>query len=504
MSGQNMRTRLGISYGTGGIHLGGTSTTGSTEADICWSCHGADADMNEWGYNSYTSSGSSITQPTLAIQFVDNLGTTGTSFNYGWLYTSGAFSAMTGDWTNNDSGGAFRRDGYQHDPTRLSRQIFSVHSANVAETTDSRARVSSVAKVPSGGTVTRGTGANLEKKSEIRCSYCHDVHNLNRAVNPFGAGNDNASGRPFLRGSWMGNPYPPDMPPLSGYSYPTGTGSGASGPTNWGNRFVSYQGTGAGATPFTAATPRLYAYVPGGGATGTEARKMKGGFFIDNNSGNPNVGRNSQSTYGICALCHGTDINGMDYYTNSSLELWLGGNGHSNSVLGGTGSVKRELFDADRNASGGGILGQQMEQQDGVNVNQWGKPLNNGDAPWFSLYGGPQPCDGNGADCPQRNSGWYGGTAGSTTRGGNYASWYGGTTPMTNAHLFTCSKCHSPHATQLPALLVTNCLDKAFSNWSANSGDVGPNAPGIYQNPPNNCHRKTSTSTGWNRLAPGQ
>jgi hypothetical protein len=57
----------------------------------------------------------------------------------------------------------------------------------------------------------------------------------------------------------------------------------------------------------------------------------------------------------------------------------------------------------------------------------------------------------------------------------------------------------------MPALLITNCLDRTLATWSATpSGGsaIGPN--GLNQNTTtNNCHRKDSASTGWHKLAPG-
>ena len=65
------------------------------------------------------------------------------------------------------------------------------------------------------------------------------------------------------------------------------------------------------------------------------------------------------------------------------------------------------------------------------------------------------------------------------------------------AHKFTCSKCHSPHATGLPALLTHNCVDPALGNFTV-YGSSGANLIA------NNCHRKTTTTDGWHRLQVGQ
>lgn len=91
-------------------------------------------------------------------------------------------------------------------------------------------------------------------------------------------------------------------------------------------------------------------------------------------------------------------------------------------------------------------------------------------------------------------SGWY---------GTDYANWYGTGTiggasgAGSQAHTFTCSKCHTPHASGLPALLPQNCIDPALGNYTTN-GFSGANLIA------SNCHRKTSAGDGWHILAPGQ
>jgi hypothetical protein len=80
----------------------------------------------------------------------------------------------------------------------LKRRIASVHTASF----DAAGQSSSVAaNVRGNGTVERSS-PTLEHKGTIRCSYCHDVHDT------FGP-----SGKPYLRGTWMSDPYPPELPP---------------------------------------------------------------------------------------------------------------------------------------------------------------------------------------------------------------------------------------------------------------------------------------------------
>ncbi len=477
----NMQTRMGLHYR---VHLGGEWTTGSTEAEICWNCHGTDDAVNEWGYNTDTNGTS-----WPVVQIPDVSGGTGGSYNYGWLYSDTGWTALTPYWvnTNDPAQGMYRKDGYQHDPNtnpsyRLSRRITSVHSVDFTVGADPGSSVAM--NVDANGNVIRDATQVLEPRSAIRCSYCHDVHDLNKASN------DAQSGPPHLRGSWMGNPYPPDMPPLSGYSYPT---TGGPGPLSVGNRFSTSGPRGDG--QFSEPVPRLW---------GDATSRAKGGYFIDANSGRPTDDPAYDTlgeVAGLCTLCHGTDVDNMDYYTGSSLWRSDQVNGHSNSTLGGTGANAVDLFDA-RRTTGNWLY---MAHQDGVNVWRYGRQSGaRSSAPFRADFSSFRPARNSGQYAPPRNTGWYGGTAGSTTKGAQYSTWYSaggvGTDGVNaTAHKFPCSKCHSPHATGLPALLITNCLDKDVSNWSAAGGAANPSVQQA-----NNCHRKESTGTGWHRLAPQQ
>ena len=231
----------------------------------------------------------------------------------------------------------------------------------------------------------------------------------------------------------------------------------------------------------------------------------RGGYFIDQNSNQPTVRAGMDTiadTAGLCTLCHGTDIDNMDYYTSSSLWRFAppGKNGHSNSALGGTrdASLISDLFTAAR-------YGLDMGIQQNAPRTPWVCGDNYGDCdtnyPQATLV--QWSCQSN---CNNiLNIGWYNPirTGTTTPRGGDYDNWYGiGTiggmlTAEGKAHDFTCSKCHSPHATGLPALLTQNCIDPSLGDFTVNGYD-GTNLIA------NNCHRKTTASDGWHILAPGQ
>ena len=84
-------------------------------------------------------------------------------------------------------------------------------------------------------------------------------------------------------------------------------------------------------------------------------------------------------------------------------------------------------------------------------------------------------------------------------------------------HAFTCSKCHNPHASRLPKLLITNCLDTTHETWAASNGSVqtvwnAGNNSTVYDrdettathNTAQNCHRydRGDNVGGWNKVTP--
>lgn len=489
----NMQTRLGIDYQAdngmhGGIRLGGTDTTiteeglasrpAANEAETCWGCHGSNTAINEWGANVDTNG-----------SFPTN-GWSGTTYNYGDMFETNTWTNATSAWIDSSNQGNYRRDAYQHDSSNgyvLSRRIASVHSVDLSVASNPGSSVAN--NVDASGNVRHATNGHiLEARNQIRCSYCHDVHDMNRALN------DSSWGRPHLRGTWVGNPYGPDVPPINSYNYPT-TGGGK----GYGNR--KSNSNGSDVFPTNNAVPRMYP----SSSTGI------GGYFIDQNSGWPTVPGTGNDTLadtaGICTLCHGTDVDNMDYWTGS--KLWRTGqiNGHANATIGGTGTLggnAANIFDARRGS--GTIVYMSTQDRVGSTSNRWGEnqlPDNSG--PHRSIF--------RQGSSNSWNTGWYGGTEGASTRGSQYSTWYSATgigndadtrhTDGQRAHNFTCSKCHSPHATGLPALLITNCLDRQAGRWSR-SGQGPQSTNAMVLRTMNNCHRKDNTSTGWHKLNTAQ
>lgn len=466
---------VGINYmKTGGIGLGGNATIASatSEADICWDCHGPG--QSEWNASSY--------------------------------------SLSTKDWT--DPTAQFTTDAVTLIPDRPVR---SIHSANPHYNT-ATGNVNSVAEYQGGDTQI------IENAEAIRCSYCHDVHSI-------GLNGYTPSGQPYLRGTWLSNPYNFDAPPKSGDSYPD---------NKW--------------HPNHEGFPRLIA--------NTSSSKTGTGYFIDQNSDWPTLKEDGTfmdvaDTAGLCQLCHNEATDDLDYYDTS---LWAGfGNGHANSVLGGGGAASLQasnLFDGRRNsacisvfmgAQGGYWLKNQSSEPSGnldgygidtvdtadYSVDCAGGLAPDNDSPYGESGLGEQPANSGWSNIdgvPANNSGWYGDTAEDATNvPDEYDTWYsaGGigtagiysidkgaganTVDNTRAHNFSCSKCHNPHASGLPALLETNCLDVTLSTWEVTT--TGDNARQIGATPSSswgrrvasNCHRRWdgNSESGWNTMAEG-
>ncbi|TYO97131.1 putative CxxxxCH...CXXCH cytochrome family protein [Geothermobacter ehrlichii] len=402
---------VGINYTShGGIWLGGTATGGmTTEAEICWTCHDANG-VSEWGLNTDTNGA----YP---------------NFNFGTLSTS---NWTTATWTSANFG-------YK------TGAIQSTHSVNATN----------------GSSAVTGSAYNYTESpdnvADIRCSYCHDVHNTAAA----GGVTGDVDGKPYLRGTWFGNPYFEDGAPQN------------------------INGT----TTFETITQ--YGRVPRGSinedffdANGN----AKGGYWIDQNMNAQGVGTYPVNTTlanmaGLCTLCHGTNVDSMDQTTGEN--LWVGINGHSNAVIGGSGSNKTEILDRSKNdINNKGYV---------VDMGQSGDPNQTYDRPEGYGYRdsgdytpgyAPRLIDGNPAkeQEPWKNK-WFDWGVSARFSGDTY----------TQYHQFTCSKCHNPHASRLPKLMITNCLDTKHNTWQ-NAVSVDDNSPSVK----NGAATATPTrSDGW-------
>ncbi len=422
----------GIDYSSGGIHLrrvvnGRTNLNNGdlidTEAETCWGCH-EDNGISEWGTNTKSLTGNS-------------------PYNYGSLNKTSWIGAI---WS---SANFSYKDG----------AIQSTHSVNpdvLAPGADSAA--------------------------DLRCSYCHDVHNLNKA------NGDKATGAPYLRGSWKGNPYKED---------------GAPGRNDRGSQV--FTGTSYYAEIDFGRVPR-----------GTPAQQKMGGYWIDQNSGYPTASWSLANSAGLCTMCHGIDVNNMNKFGNPA-DAWVGTNGHSNAVIGGSSSNKYNVYSPSLRGEGTTFQIPGMAYQDTTGGSS------------TRMYGLRNQRNGDGV-APYA---WNDDTAKYEYA---YEEFNWGLDRDTVAadlayHRFSCSKCHNPHASRLPKLMITNCLDISHNTWdNLYTGDSkwstwkdrgalpynGTDPTGApvdqqvtYATSAQNCHRYIDVNgdgipneAGWNKLTP--
>jgi len=399
---------------TAGFWLGGTATTGSTEAEICWNCHNNTTTyqitaISEWGTN---------TKQTGAPAAL-------AAYNYGTVSTP---NWTTATWTSANF-------------SYKTAAIQSTHSVNSAGTS----------------TATATAGYFTETKDSvgnIRCSYCHDVHDT-----ASGVVTGDVSGKPFLRGTWWTNPYKEDGAPTTASTTYYAAGNFFGGvPRGWHS------------TTLPANTSLL------------------GGWQIDQNNNNPTVSTGytgvnwtTTNSAGLCMLCHTSGVDAMNQNTteNGGASLWVGTNGHSNAVIGGTGSAKANIYNPTTRNEGtlwtNPTMGyQSLYTSGGANGSDRMYGLRNYSGNTFdtTTYPGTNiTTDNNAGVSPYAVVATsaqvrYAYQAG---RGSAYDSVWGvdrsTTTAQTQYHKFSCSKCHNPHASRLPKLMITNCLDISHNTW---------------------------------------
>jgi predicted CxxxxCH...CXXCH cytochrome family protein len=440
--GTNMGEKLGLQFPvSGSIHLGGTGTTGTTEAQICWNCHDSQG-ISEWGTDAAAHTNTEVDDPS------------GNNYNYGSVTSSNWTSAT---WTSGYAGFTYKTAAIQ-----------STHAANVSAVAGETSR------------------SGVDDVGGIRCTYCHDVHDRNKALTDVANGTyETLTGYPYLRGSWMRNPYKEDGAPQSGTTY-----------TNY--------------------NTENYGQVPRGSSN--PAQQM-GGYWIDQNSGDPVSGSNYDQFGGICQLCHGSDINTLNQYGANGAGWVSGLNGHANSVKGGSGVGGNIYTATDRGGGSTNNYNGHMGYWNYREPGDGGGGMRGGDGDSFNItpgvdgYGN-EPCANDGGSC----------------NGGTYESdWDNlrafdvtGATNNSGYHTFSCSKCHNPHASRLPKLMITNCLDTKHNSWDDNiqAGTGGPtvtdNVTAAAWTTAQNCHRlagindpqdgndanQNSQGSGWNLVTP--
>ncbi|MHB8708576.1 MAG: fibronectin type III domain-containing protein [Desulfuromonadales bacterium] len=458
---------VGIDYLRGYIALGGTATSGTTEAEICWNCHDAKG-VSEWGTNTDTNGGLN-------------------NYNFGTVYTGAAKTTATSRWIGS----------YWASANFTYKEGWLNNKPNTTDSVNGTANGGSTHAATTGA----GTAKGVDAVASIRCSYCHDVHNtaaMTASWNATAKTND-PNGKPYLRGRWVGSPYREDGAPRQGQA---GTYPAANTTTNpWG------------------AVPR------GSAAMGT----VMGGYWIDQNSGNPIAPTYTATQFGgLCDLCHGAtkdgafaaaEIDALNQYDAAGVGWVSALNGHSNSVHGGTDSTlaARNIF-----LGRGGATTQDNQ--------------NTADHPYMGFFGTNVPGDANGGfrggssawtytpamtSRPMDGDGWA--STGWNNIAGRTLDWDGSTIDAA-FHSFSCSKCHTPHASRLPALMITNCLDTKNNTWDnafqvhGTSDTINAGRSISNWSSAQNCHRlggndpldsrdtaadtSLSGNKGWNTVTP--
>ncbi|WP_305046896.1 cytochrome c3 family protein [Geoalkalibacter sp.] len=547
---------VGLDYSSGGVHLRKTINGRGpfhTEAQICWGCHDAqNPRISEWGYaglpknkvteqaisnvsrgvtTTITSNNHGLQTGERVVIFMPN----GTTILNGWAGTitrtgantfvldgldtsslaantvSGNFNATGARWklaSHYDYGQLHSNSGSWGSRTPVSNwttaywdsPYFPYKTGPVASTHSVNPEA---------------TRPGVDAVAQIRCTYCHDVHDMNHAPG------DVYSGRPYLRGSWMGNPYFEDGAPgrFKGFL-----------DLSTAQRRAEYYYTGERDD---------YGMVP----RGTTAMNKMGGYWIDQNSDYPTASWTLQDSAGLCTLCHGTDVNNMNKFDVNEQgnpdNAWLGQNGHSNAVLGGSGKHRVNVYNP-------------SVRKEGTTWNKPGMGYQDTTGRDGERYYGLRN-DGGGSNFI--NDAHRGTTTNSrgvypyawsdieNTNRYVYREFYWGVNLDTETaepmyHRFSCSKCHNPHASRLPRLMITNCLDVSHNKWDdlyADDGDwtsgqaggtsinwstsnvmpyTGNDISGkarnrqfAYATSAQNCHRYVKVGTtvqepGWNRVTP--
>ena len=423
------------SHGSGKIRIGGNATSTfnkSTEAEICWGCHqydtyqGTGVDISEWDGTSATYNYGSVT--------ANNLNWTTTS------WTSPNFSYKNG--------------------------LLNTHVSG--------SNGSTTATKPSTHAVLSGGVAGPDTVANISCAACHDVHGTHDNVSAGDPG-----GKPWIRGTWVRNPFPEDGAPQT---------------TSHATAFGGVPRAGLGSS-----------------ALGASPNAIGGWQIGQNNPGTYTSGQSYATFAGLCQNCH----------TETSLETaWAphayvvdgfnagGGNNIFNTTKrGGNGIAQGSTARAHmqhNNTTPFDLSGQNGGYIYGLRNNA-GTTRN---APWKGIAPGISP------DKPEyaaMQNGW-GISVDSSTVDANF-------------HEFPCSKCHNPHASRLPRLSITNCLDVRHNSWDnaidpssgywISGGGAGAYTANhlAYSSTAANCHRYVgstdanretngSNETGWNATTP--
>ena len=318
--------------------------------------------------------------------------------------------------------------------------------------------------------------SNHYSTAGMACSYCHDVHDTNNSHADMANtdtinGDTNSDGvidATPLRGTWISNPFPEDGAPTT---------------TNSGN-------FAAGGGP----VPR------GLGSSNYAVQNTIGGWQIEQNNPSAYARTGNYSTFaGLCENCHAAaDLMGAASFSghDAAVDGFQAGGGNDIlqlSYRGGDGAATTSGYMKHAESTG--------EDGNYVYGLREGKTRSNNISP---TEGTPQ-------------------TSGLVQTVLTQAGTGMDSFVEPDFHEFPCSKCHSPHASALPRLMITNCLDIQHNNWDdtinpstwndsfAGDGHNYSATELAYSPTAANCHRRVedtgksqtgSTEPGWNAVTP--
>ncbi|MBI5696131.1 MAG: CxxxxCH/CxxCH domain-containing protein [Nitrospirae bacterium] len=360
----------------------------------------------------------------------------------------------------------------------------------------------------------RGSATNSVGGS---CLACHDPHGT-PYTNLVGPGSERVFMAPALKGTWMASPYKEDrvgeygastLGDANPYSYSMNK-SGRVGPREspafaYNNPAKVGAGFGTGASAFGT-------YAAGGSG--------HDGYFVDDNTfGNSGIGSTASNPW--ASAITGTYISQTD---SQFAGLCLGCHPQTNidaevaRTAGETGNV---AINVHRTVKGWDTIATASDFFKPAHTNQHlmaykatGTDTTNWCGTTHAYY--PVPSGYRWSVNPGTQITIAAGRPPSPSQpmvdppsGGGGQQ---GTTPQSTYHQFPCAKCHAPHATKLPRLMKTNCLDvgptessgthKPKHNSSFNMGYCDDGSGVAIYKRSMVCHNSNRTNTsgggGWN------
>lgn len=303
--------------------------------------------------------------------------------------------------------------------------------------------------------------------ANVVCTTCHDVHGSPTVAQFYS---------PALKGKWLTSPYYEDRAPPAKASTTNGLFA-------WANADSAARSANDAYAP-RAAIQTGTGWAPkevGGGYGVVGTQNGAWGWFIDGNT----FGLSAYQTYATGAVTQKymstldataatiSTFGGLcmtSCHSAANIESRLTWTGHNPVVPGfGGGDAATDLFNVNgtTNPATAAKVRNQMVGQGWYNNADYGQNL-------FATGTGGERQGGDGATLDAR------------TYSHNKAFSYGvnptSAAAQASYHQFPCSKCHTPHASVLPALMRTNCLNTAKSSFEWKMAAEA-----------NNCHRVETT-----------